>query len=58
MNVEITRPLSLFAYMHGIIGSQTLEDDELLLEPVDPESTLPNGRPPNWTDKEIEWLKG
>ncbi|EJQ86881.1 hypothetical protein IGW_05273 [Bacillus cereus ISP3191] len=58
VNVEITRPLNLFAYMYGTIGSQTLEDDELLLEPVDPESPFPNGQPPNWTDKDIEWLKG
>ncbi|MCU5684772.1 hypothetical protein OCF64_23705 [Bacillus wiedmannii] len=54
-NTKITRPLSLFTYMYGTIGSQTLEDDT---EPVDPESTFSNGQPPNWTDKDIEWLKG
>lgn len=57
VNVEITRPLSLFAYMYGTIGSDTLKDDEILVEPVDPRNPFPNGKPSDWSDDDIAWLK-
>ncbi|PEV42093.1 fusion protein (includes pXO2-28-29-30) [Bacillus thuringiensis] len=58
VNFEVTQPLSLYAYMYGTIGSQTLKDDELLLEPVDPKNPFSNGKPPSgWSDEDVAWLK-
>ncbi|MBY0133433.1 hypothetical protein H0177_24615 [Bacillus cereus] len=57
INFEIANSLNLFAYMYGTIGSETLKDDEVLLEPVDPRNPFPNGKPSDWTDDDIAWLK-
>ncbi|EOO04877.1 hypothetical protein IAW_05884 [Bacillus cereus str. Schrouff] len=57
VNFEIVQPLNLYAYMYGTIGSKTLKDDEVLLEPVDPRNPFPNGKPSNWSDEDIAWLK-
>lgn len=57
VNFEVTQPLNLYAYMYGTIGSETLKDDELLLEPVDPKNPFSNGKPPGWSDEDVAWLK-
>ncbi len=57
VNFEVTQPLNLYAYMYGTIGSKTLKDDELLLEPVDPKNPFSNGKPPGWSDEDVAWLK-
>ncbi len=57
INFEIANSLNLFAYMYGTIGSETLKDDEVLLEPVDPRNPFPNGKPSDWSDDDIAWLK-
>ncbi|ASL62817.1 fusion protein (includes pXO2-28-29-30) [Bacillus cereus] len=54
---EVTQPLHLYAYMYGTIGSKTLKDDELLIEPVDPKNPFSNGKPSDWSDEDIAWLK-
>lgn len=57
VNFEVTQPLNLYAYMYGTIGSETLKDDEILLEPVDPKNPFSNGKPPGWSDEDVAWLK-
>lgn len=57
VNFEVTQPLNLYAYMYGTIGSKTLEDDELLLEPVDPKNPFSNGKPSGWSDEDVAWLR-
>ncbi|WP_147808629.1 fusion protein (includes pXO2-28-29-30) [Bacillus sp. SH7-1] len=57
VNFEIVQPLHLYAYMYGTIGSGTLKDDEILLEPVDPKNPFSNGKPPGWSDEDVAWLK-
>ncbi|MGH0589618.1 fusion protein (includes pXO2-28-29-30) [Bacillus mycoides] len=57
VNFEVTQPLNLYAFMYGTIGSKTLKDDELLLEPVDPKNPFSNGKPPGWSDEDVAWLK-
>lgn len=57
VNFEIVQPLHLYAYMYGTIGSDTLKDDEILLEPVDPKNPFSNGKPPGWSDEDVAWLK-
>ncbi|MEB9506453.1 fusion protein (includes pXO2-28-29-30) [Bacillus anthracis] len=57
VNFEIVQPLHLYAYMYGTIGSETLKDDEILLEPVDPKNPFSSGKPPGWSDEDVAWLK-
>ncbi|MCU5684771.1 fusion protein (includes pXO2-28-29-30) [Bacillus wiedmannii] len=58
VNFEVTQPLQLYAYMYGTMGSKTLKNDELLIEPVDPKNPFSNGRPAGWSDEDVAWLKG
>ncbi|MGF9938852.1 fusion protein (includes pXO2-28-29-30) [Bacillus anthracis] len=58
VNFEVTQPLQLYAYMYGTMGSKTLKNDELLIEPVDPKNPFSNGKPAGWSDEDIAWLKG
>ncbi|TPV39522.1 fusion protein (includes pXO2-28-29-30) [Bacillus dicomae] len=57
INFEVTQPLQLYAYMYGTMGSKTLKDDELLIEPVDPNNPFSNGKPSDWSDEDLAWLK-
>ncbi|EJQ86883.1 hypothetical protein IGW_05275 [Bacillus cereus ISP3191] len=57
INFEVMQPLQLYAYMYGTIGSRTLKDDELLIEPVDPKNPFSNGKPSDWSDEDIAWLR-
>lgn len=50
--------LTLYAYMFGTIGSDTIAEDEILIEPVDLENPFPNGLPKGWHPEDLEWLKG
>lgn len=45
--------VSVYAFMYATIGSESIEKDELLLEPVYPDGTQPEG----WIQSEIDWLK-
>ncbi|WP_430530614.1 fusion protein (includes pXO2-28-29-30) [Bacillus cereus] len=58
VNFEVTQPLQLYAYMYGTMGSKTLKNDELLIEPVDPKNPFSNGKPAGWSDEDVAWLKG
>ncbi|WP_371410196.1 fusion protein (includes pXO2-28-29-30) [Bacillus wiedmannii] len=58
VNFEVMQPLQLYAYMYGTMGSKTLKNDELLIEPVDPKNPFSNGRPAGWSDEDVAWLKG
>ncbi|WP_260288381.1 isopeptide-forming domain-containing fimbrial protein [Peribacillus aracenensis] len=54
---HVNDKLNLYAYMFGTIGSETLEDDEILIEPVDPKDPFPEGLPNGWTKSDLEWFK-
>lgn len=54
IQLAMTKSIDVFAYMYATMDSETKEFDELLLTPVFPETTVPNG----WSDEEIAWLKG
>ncbi|KPG70830.1 hypothetical protein [Enterococcus sp. RIT-PI-f] len=51
---EVINTQEIYAYMYATIDSHTKEDDELLLTPIYPDSTTPNG----WSSEDIEWLRG
>lgn len=50
---RLTKNINVYAYMYATMGSETGKQDELLLEPVYPDS----GRPKGWTKSELEWLE-
>ncbi|MGG4263781.1 hypothetical protein [Peribacillus simplex] len=54
---QVSDKLNLYAYMFGTIGSETLEDDEILIEPIDPKNPFPEGIPSGWTKSDQEWFK-
>lgn len=53
LNFEVVNTLDVNAYMYATVGSPTVDKDELLLEPVFPETSVPN----NWLPDEKAWLK-
>lgn len=58
INFNINNVLNLYAYMYGTIGSKTLKDDEILIEPVDPKDPFPDGDlPSGWTNSDLKWLE-
>lgn len=57
VNFEVTQPFNIYAFMYGTIGSDTLKDDEILVEPVDPRNPFSNGKPLGWSDEDVAWLK-
>ncbi|PFB16970.1 fusion protein (includes pXO2-28-29-30) [Bacillus cereus] len=57
VNFEVTQPFNIYAFMYGTIGSDTLKDDEILVEPVDLRNPFSNGKPSGWSDEDVAWLK-
>lgn len=53
VDFSIVHNIEVYAYMYGTIGSGTIKLDELLLEPVYPDSKTPN----EWNEDERNWLK-
>lgn len=54
---DIEGNINVYAHMYGHIDSETIEEDEILITPVDPQDPFPNGKPKDWTDEDIEWLQ-
>lgn len=67
ISIKINDKLNLYAYMLGHIGSETIDQDEILLEPLLHDNPFANGIPDNWgykkadgtkelTDQEKDWF--
>ncbi|MGW8786032.1 hypothetical protein [Heyndrickxia sporothermodurans] len=54
---KINDKLNLYAFMYATIDSKTLDDDEILIEPIDPRDPFPNGLPSGWTKSDLDWFK-
>lgn len=54
IQVSMNQTLSVYANMYATIDSETKKEDELLLTPVYPDTTVPKG----WSKAEITWLRG
>lgn len=53
VSLNMTKELEVYAYMYATISSKTSKEDELLLEPVYPDSANPKG----WNEVELNWLR-
>lgn len=56
VSFHIQDSITVNAYMYGYIGSDTINKDEILIEPVDPENPYPDGLPKGWTDDDLSWF--
>lgn len=54
---DIEGNINVYAHMYGHINSETIEDDEILITPIDPQDPFPEGKPKGWTDEDVKWLK-
>lgn len=45
------------AYMYGHINSETIDKDEILIEPVNIRNPFPEGLPEGWTEDDVDWLQ-
>lgn len=52
IQVVINDKIDVSAYMYATIGSETILEDELLMQPIYPDST----KPENWSKEELDWL--
>lgn len=56
VSFHIQDSITVNAYMYGTIGSDTINKDEILIEPVDPENPYPDGLPKGWTEDDLSWF--
>ena len=56
VSFNIQDSINVKAYMYGYIGSDTINKDEILIEPVDPENPYPDGLPVGWTEDDLSWF--
>lgn len=53
VSLNMTKELEVYAYMYATISSETSKEDELLLEPIYPDSANPKGL----NEDELNWLR-
>ncbi|WP_077356037.1 isopeptide-forming domain-containing fimbrial protein [Virgibacillus halodenitrificans] len=51
------KSLNVYAYMFATIGSETISQDEVLVEPVNKDNPFPEGIPNGWSQSDVDWLK-
>ncbi|SLM87094.1 MULTISPECIES: prealbumin-like fold domain-containing protein [Vagococcus] len=50
---KVVNPMEVYAFMYATIGSKTVHKDSILLEPIYPDTKVPNG----WTESQKKWLR-
>lgn len=53
ITIDMTQEIDVFAYMYAWIGSPTVDDDALLMQPIFPCTQTPD----EWSADEISWLR-
>ncbi|WEA41763.1 Ig-like domain-containing protein [Lysinibacillus fusiformis] len=54
---EISQELDIEAYLFLHMNSSTKEKDKFLIEPVNKKNSFPNGKPGDWSDNDVEWIR-
>lgn len=52
-----TQMLNIEAYLYLHINSETKNKDKFLIEPVNKKIPFPEGKPANWTNTDVEWIR-
>ncbi|HCX52088.1 MAG TPA: hypothetical protein DG757_24420 [Bacillus sp. (in: Bacteria)] len=54
---EVSQILDIEAYLFLHMNSSTKEKDKFLIEPVNKKNSFPNGKPVDWSDNDVEWIR-
>ncbi|WP_144500374.1 thioester domain-containing protein [Bacillus pumilus] len=57
VTIEIKDNLNLYASMYAHMDSDTIDQDEILLTPINADDPFPTGIPKGWTKEDINWLR-
>lgn len=57
IKINMHKDLDVYAYMYGTIGSDTINRDELVVQPVYADESYEDQLPKDWTDAEKDWVK-
>lgn len=57
INIEIHHIVDVYAHMYAHMDSETIEDDAIIMEPVNIDDPFPYGVPKSWTKEEVEEFK-
>ncbi|MEW2210799.1 hypothetical protein, partial [Streptomyces rimosus] len=56
VKLQIEDNINLFAHMYVHIDSETIDQDAILLKPVNGDDPFPEGLPAGWTQSDIDWI--
>lgn len=57
IKINMHKDLNIYAYMYGTIGSETINRDELVVQPVYTDESYDTQLPDDWTEAEKDWVK-
>ncbi len=57
VSIDISYKLNVFAHMFAYMDSETIDQDAILMVPVNKDNPFPNGKPNDWTQADLDWLK-
>lgn len=57
ISILINRPVEVYAFMYAHMDSPTIDEDEILIVPVDTKDPFKGKVPNGWSKEDIEWLK-
>lgn len=57
ISVNVEQELEVFAYMYAHINSPSIDDDAILMIPIDLENPFGGKIPDGWTQSDIDWIK-
>src|SRR5690606_29169532 len=57
ISYELKDVFNIYAQMMLTLDSETMDKDEIVFMPINAENPFANGKPDNWTDEDVEWLK-
>lgn len=57
VNIVIQDELNVVAFMYAHMGSKTINQDEILIQPANLNDPFSNGLPEGWTTSDVEWLQ-
>ncbi|MGG1338515.1 MucBP domain-containing protein [Bacillus subtilis] len=57
LKLHISNEIDVKAYMYATMDSDTVENDEILLQPVNGKNPFPDGLPDGWTKDDLKWIE-
>ncbi len=57
IKVVVQNQIDVTAYMYATMDSNTVDKDEILLQPVNKKDPFPEGLPEGWTNEDLKWIE-